>query len=317
MVGIDVRDSDSICRSIFALSAALAITILLKTPAFAQNSDVGCPDVRISHPVWSPSGAQIAFLSNLSGDYELYLFHMQTQSIDRVTNNPGFEGSVSWSPDSSKFAFWGDFPSDADFEGYVFDVADSSIERIISHPENDFDLDWSPDGERIVFQSERHGNRELYVLDIATSGVIRLTSNEWDDLTPDWSPSGQRLAFSSSGNGERKVHIMDLSSGTVTLLEDQPDGANYFPVWRPDGHQMLITSASDDSYSLFIVDLESGEFDLLASSVSSGPASWSPDGRAIVYSRANGTESHIRRLDIASRENQALITCTALRSSTS
>ncbi|HLB47465.1 MAG TPA: hypothetical protein VJL59_10710, partial [Anaerolineales bacterium] len=46
-------------------------------------------------PAWSPGGKQLAFASNRSGSWDLYLLEMESGKVTRLTNAPGFEGNPS------------------------------------------------------------------------------------------------------------------------------------------------------------------------------------------------------------------------------
>jgi TolB protein len=78
------------------------------------------------YPIWSPDGTKIAFISNRTGDEEIFLMNADGSHQTNVTRNPGEEsapwGVFSWSPDGTKIAFA------SDREGcnnvYVVDVKD-------------------------------------------------------------------------------------------------------------------------------------------------------------------------------------------------
>jgi TolB protein len=46
--------------------------------------------------VMSPDGTRLVFTSNRTGDPELYLLHLSTNAIQRLTNNPGPDGSAAF-----------------------------------------------------------------------------------------------------------------------------------------------------------------------------------------------------------------------------
>lgn len=294
-------------------SLLIAVSAVVVEELGAQEDVLSCSGVHVSHPVVSPDGRQVAFLSDESGGYELYTYDVPARTISRLTDNDSFEGSVSWAPDSRQFVFWAQFDGDEDFEGYRFDMATGSYEQVVRNPGNDFDLDWSPDGRRLVFQSERDGNREIYLMDLPTGEVRRLTTNEIEDLTPSWSPDGERIAFSSARSGLRQIYVMDLSDGSVSVVPGQPAAANYFPVWHPEGRRMLVTSGVDDGYSLHLLSLESAEITLIAQNVSSGPGSWSFVPGEVLFSQVVGEGSEIRSWS-PERGTQLLVDCRDLRS---
>lgn len=56
-------------------------------------------------PVWSPDGKYIAYLLNLSPEMDVYVFSIESGISTNVSNLPGDEFEVSWSPDSQRLLF--------------------------------------------------------------------------------------------------------------------------------------------------------------------------------------------------------------------
>src|SRR5690606_17413835 len=65
------------------------------------------PESAERYPAWSPDGKSIAYWSDRSGEYELWIMDADKNSAPRKITNygPGFRYSLSWSPDSKKIAF--------------------------------------------------------------------------------------------------------------------------------------------------------------------------------------------------------------------
>lgn len=65
-------------------------------------------------PAVSPSGSQVAFMSNRSGNWEIYLTDTRTPASEdgqepaRLTNHPAQDGVPTWSPDGQWLAFASD-----------------------------------------------------------------------------------------------------------------------------------------------------------------------------------------------------------------
>ena len=54
---------------------------------------------------WSPDGKQLAFVSDMDGNQEIYVMKADGSKIQRLTFNEAAEGDPVWSRDGSKIAF--------------------------------------------------------------------------------------------------------------------------------------------------------------------------------------------------------------------
>jgi tricorn protease len=72
------------------------------------------------YPEWSPDGKYIAYWSDQSGEYELWIMEPDKEgSAKKLTDyGPGFRYSPFWSPDSKKIAF-----IDKAMQIKIFDIA--------------------------------------------------------------------------------------------------------------------------------------------------------------------------------------------------
>ena len=56
-------------------------------------------------PSWSPDGSQIAFMSDRSGNYDIWLIPSTGGTAERVTFDTGVDGFPAWSPGGILLAF--------------------------------------------------------------------------------------------------------------------------------------------------------------------------------------------------------------------
>jgi TolB protein len=47
-------------------------------------------------PVWSPDGKNIAFVSDLDGDYDIFIMNSKGEDQKRLTNNDASDLNPSW-----------------------------------------------------------------------------------------------------------------------------------------------------------------------------------------------------------------------------
>ena len=190
-------------------------------------------------PAISPDGKRIAFASNRSGNWDLYLFEASSGEVTRLTDTPEYEGAPTWSPDGSFLAF----------EAYLED----SLEVVIGPAENpregailltssataDHSPAWSPGGRQIVFVSDG----EIILADLDKTDDTRYAnlSNTTDaaESHPLWSQDGTRLmwAASSQNVGRSGIYIWDSTRNAPAVWVADGD----YPAWNPSGDGFITT----------------------------------------------------------------------------
>jgi TolB protein len=56
-------------------------------------------------PVWSPRNDLIAFIRKIDGNFEVFTIHPDGKDLKQLTNTPGNEAHLAWSPDGERLAF--------------------------------------------------------------------------------------------------------------------------------------------------------------------------------------------------------------------
>src|SRR6266705_4460532 len=162
----------------------------------------------------------IAFQSDRSGNYEIYVMTRGGTPLVRLTNTTAANGQPSWSPDGAKLAFMSD--RDGNREIYVMNADGSGQTRLTNNLGTDVVPAWSPDGTKIAFASDRDGNSEIYVMNADGTNPTRLTSNSTVDYSPAWSPDGTRIAFVSDRDGNSEIYVMNADGTGVTAITGNP-----------------------------------------------------------------------------------------------
>src|SRR5690606_19433174 len=107
-------------------------------------------------PQYAPDGTRIAFVSNRSGSYEIWVAGADGQGAVALTAFGGpIVGAPRWSHDGTALAF--DARTDGNADVYVVDVAGGRPRRLTADPADDVAPSWSHDGRWIYFSASRSG----------------------------------------------------------------------------------------------------------------------------------------------------------------
>jgi tricorn protease len=172
----------------------------------------------------------------------------------------------------------------------------------------------SPDGKRLAFVYKG----DIWVADANGGRAMTLTRNVEFDGYPRFSPDGNWIAFSTTRNGHWDIYIVPALGGEVKRLTWHSSGVIACG-WSPDGKQILFGGNRDTTDpELLSIDVDSLRLHKLAQDYFSiGDASYSPDGKTILYSRSgfpwfrpryNGSgSSRTWVLDVASGKRRGVL----------
>ena len=155
------------------------------------------PDAREIGASWSPDGRWIAYLSDASGEYEVYIRpHDGSGEPRRLTTDGGmWRFDPSWSPDSNKLAF-----ADHHRRLNLLDIGSGALGVVDqSRSEDITDFSWSPDSRYIAYvKSNASRNSSVWLYALADGSRSQLTDDAYSDGSPVFDPDGRYLYFISN-----------------------------------------------------------------------------------------------------------------------
>ena len=195
-------------------------------------------------PAWSPDGSQLAFESDRSGQWQVWMMNSDGSNLRQLTSGPHHSGNPAWSPDGSQIAFAS--TRLGNFDIYLVNLNDSGEPvNLTRTPANEFYPNWSPDGKQLAFRSDQNDNHQIYVVNADGSGVRQLMFTEADDDQPAWSPDGSRIAFVSNrvlgSDGRRSrqpspsyaLYVLDFETRDTRLVTGKGGAEIHYPGWKP------------------------------------------------------------------------------------
>ncbi|MBD3286067.1 hypothetical protein GF359_06130 [candidate division WOR-3 bacterium] len=188
------------------------------------------------YPTFSPSGKLLAYSSERPLEdsderpqRDIYVADLKTGGEDRVTETPGSELDLSWSPDGSRIAFSKSVMGF--FQIFVYEIqTEETIQLTDVSGSNNRSPEWTPDAQRIVFTSNRDDTENAGIKRRNSIYIMNADGSEQkgllkDDILsyngPEVSPDGKWLLYS--------VVATDWPEGENIMLRalDSEDGKNY------------------------------------------------------------------------------------------
>lgn len=152
---------------------------LMKADGLERRELVAADGFSNVAPAISPDGKFVAFMSNRSGENEIWLANTSTKEVRQLTKNAGLLGGISWSANSQRIVFT-TTATTSKLTGIAMAEVATGEFRVLTEA-GDGEAVISPEGSRIVFTSNRSGDPELYLLNLNTNAVERLTNNPGPD----------------------------------------------------------------------------------------------------------------------------------------
>lgn len=138
-------------------------------------------------PSFSPDGENMVFVSKRSGTPQIYMQHLDSGRVKRLTYQGNYNTSPTWSPTGQKIAYSG--LSESKFEIFVMDLKTGGAEQLTHNAGDNEAPSWSPDGSMVAFSSTREGHPRIYVMTSSGTDQRRLLFLSGEQTNPKWSPN--------------------------------------------------------------------------------------------------------------------------------
>jgi tricorn protease len=166
-------------------------------------------------PAWSRDGKRIAYFSDESGEYALFVVDQSGfGAVKKINlgNPPSYFYGPNWSPDNKKIAF-----TDKRLNFWYVDLETEKMVKIdtdrYEDPSVTLSLSWSPDSKWLTYSKflENH-LRSVFVYSIDTAKASQITEGLGDARYPVFDKSGKTLFFTGSTDIGLSSGWLDLSS---------------------------------------------------------------------------------------------------------
>lgn len=252
---------------------------------------------------WSPNGEWIAFVSNSSGNLDIWIARPDGSVLHNLTSDSeAVENLPVWSPDGERIAFISTRGCDRSLcwsNVWVMEVDGSNLVNVTAPLGGDLSdfFSWSPDGkhlavtrypasEQITTESIRG---EIWIVDTEGKDTPRkISPNDGTAYSqPSWSPDGNRVAF--IGRRPSSIGIASFDGTEFTLLDPEPYDI-WSVYWSPVDENLIVATREQDSkFELVLIEVDTESVIPIELPLEGRNPVWSPDGNKILFWLGNLT----------------------------
>ncbi len=244
-------------------------------------------------PAYSADGKKIAFSSDRSGAFEIWLCDHDGSNTIRLTSLGGPERPLGpkWSPNGLSIVYekW----TGAGFRVFVIGANGGAPRRLTTDPVSSHTWpSWSRDGKSIYFRSLRSGASEIWKMPAKGGAAVRMTLRQGD--VPQESPDGKFLYYMKGYPGPCSLWRMPAGGGEESMVLDSMSRETPYAVAN-QGIYFFRNSDKKDQFDVCFLPLPAGKTRKLLTIERAyvGDMTVSPDGRTILYTQADQTGSDL------------------------
>ena len=246
-------------------------------------------------PVFAPGGRRLIFVSDRTGNYELWRVDADGSGLKRLDARAQRRHRAVVArrrPHRRQLVRVRKLRA-------VLDPCRRDGKKVLAKDlSNDVQPAWSPDGRRIVYvrtcevpercmnfrDTRRDGDGELYVVPAAGGPQRALGRTKAVESDPRWSPSGRAIVFVSTTRTASNIAVVKPDgTGLKTLTAGRTDSD---PQWSPNGRRIAFTSVRDGNSEIYVMKRRRLGGAQPDAEGATRPTRWSPDGRRSSSSRA-------------------------------
>ena len=167
-------------------------------------------------PAWSPDGKTIAFISDESGEDQIFLIDQLGKTERKAVSEPLKEAffGLKWSPDGNHIAFTG-----AKGNLYILNIKTKALkvaDRSLFGATGDFT--WSPNSDYIAYSKNNLSRfASIYIYSLAESKTRQVTSDYFEEFEPVWDPYGDYLYYFSNRQFAPQISTLEWNFATSRM----------------------------------------------------------------------------------------------------
>jgi len=255
-------------------------------------------------PTWSPDGRFIAYSSDKSGNFDIWVQPVGGGDAVQVTKSPAHDWQPDWSPDGNQIVF----RSERDGGGlFVVPVLGGRERRVSPFG---YRPHWSPDGTKLLFlrapstvATNANFYAKLYAASLDGGAPQEVQAELFRDFlsvsSAVWHPDGERISLiGESRRAGPGFWTVPLAGGTAVKSEPNEELEEHFwdevwmgsdVRWAPSGRAVYFAGFSRGVRNLWKISVDPltlrwiARPERLTTGFNDSDSALSPDGRRLAY----------------------------------
>jgi Tol biopolymer transport system component len=203
-------------------------------------------------PVWSPDSRRIAFASNRTGTWQIYLMDADGTDVKLLPTGVGDATEPAWSPEGGRIAFVSTRGGNTDI--WVVNLDGTGLRRLTTDSKLDVAPTWSPAAtNQIAWSNGPGGQLDIWKMRPDGNQKTRLTNTEDVNTEAAWRSDGT-IAFQRRAKGGSRFEIwtMTAAGGSMKRIIISNVRNDTQPTWLQDKRLVFATDRDDErDYDLF------------------------------------------------------------------
>jgi len=197
---------------------------------FVQDIKTGKRDKVAANRGINSDGSRLAMTLSKDGNTEIYIMHLASKSLQRITRNKAIDTEPNWSSDGKKLAFTSDRGGSAQI--YEINVlGDGKAKRLTFNGTYNARPRYSSDGNFLTMVTGEKGVYRIAILDLR-SGYFDILTRARLDESPSFAPNDHMIIYTTTG--ARGTALAAVSAdGQVHQRLVLQDGEVREPAWGP------------------------------------------------------------------------------------
>ncbi|MBW3634498.1 MAG: hypothetical protein KY456_15885, partial [Chloroflexi bacterium] len=222
---------------------------------------------------FSPDGAHIAYVSDASGQFNLWRQPTDGgESVQLTDYDEHAVRQIAWSPDGATILFTRDHQGDEFYQLHLIPAAGGDSTPLTDQPRVQHFLaalaPWSPDSRRIAYAGNDRvpTDQDVLIRDLTTGSTQRALAGDAFYFPMAWSPDGHAASvIDDISNSDTTVYLVTPGEGAARCLTPHEGEVLFFPgPWAADSSGFFLRSDEGREFlGLAFFDLRTGVYQWL------------------------------------------------------